>query len=88
MENKRIELLISAAKAEAVRAKELFPESEHLTLAHAEESGEVTKAALDYFYGKGDLHQLDKEIVQCMAMCIRLWSEGDPSINLPPCDTI
>lgn len=76
--------LMLAAEAEAERAKVLFPDPNHLTLALAEEAGEVIKAVLNLHNGKGTVKDVDKEIVQCIAMCIRLWLEGDPSVNLKP----
>jgi NTP pyrophosphatase (non-canonical NTP hydrolase) len=79
-----IDDILLAAKGEQARAKVLFPNPKHLTLALAEEAGEVTKAVLNFYSGKGSVEDIDKEIVQCMAMCIRLWNEGDPAVNLKP----
>jgi hypothetical protein len=67
---------------EANRARGLFPKSDHLTLALAEEAGEVTKAVLDHRQGKCGLAGVRKEIVQTMAMCLRLAAEGDPTVDL------
>lgn len=67
---------------EANRARGLFPKSDHLTLALAEEAGEVTKAVLDHRQGRCALVGVRKEIVQTMAMCLRLAAEGDPTVNL------
>ena len=72
------------AKLEAERARSLYPNPDHLTLALAEEAGEVTKAVLDNFDNKCDIYEVRKEIIQCVAMCIRLWGEGDPTVNLDP----
>jgi len=76
-------MLLIAAQAEAARARTLFPGSRHLALALAEESGEVTKAVLDHWEGKGNIRQVDKELVHCVATCLRLWEEGDCTVNLP-----
>lgn len=67
---------------EANRARGLFPHPNHLTLALAEEAGEITKAVLDHRQGKADLASVRKEIVQTMAMCLRLATEGDPTVDL------
>lgn len=81
--------LLRRAKQEAIRARGLFPKPDHLLHALTEEHGEVVKAALDIHGGKGNYVDLDKEIVQCMAMCIRLHEEGDPAINLKsPADVV
>lgn len=76
--------LFRQALAEVERARELFPGSKHLVLALAEESGEVVKAVLDNYHGKegAALEDIEKEIVQLVAMCVRLWEEGDPSLGL------
>lgn len=74
--------LCIAACLEANRARGLFPKPDHLTLALAEEAGAVTKAVLDHRHGKYDLAAVRKEIVQTMAMCLRLATEGDPTVGL------
>jgi len=83
--------LLIAAMAEAKRARDLFPSPRHLVLAFAEESGEVVKAALDYFNGSTDpdatesmMAEVEKELIQACAMLIRLYDEGDPTIRLDP----
>ena len=75
--------LLLAACAEAVRARTLYPKTDHLALALAEEAGEVVKAALDLRQGKGTAEGLRKELVQCIAMCIRLAEEGDAALGIP-----
>jgi hypothetical protein len=74
--------LCIAACHEANRARGLYPNPNHLTLALAEEAGEITKAVLDHRQGKADLASVRKEIVQTMAMCLRLATEGDPTVEL------
>ncbi len=76
--------LLTAAQLETARARTLFPDPAHLLHALTEEHGEVVKAALNLYEGKGTYEELDKEIVQLIAMCIRLHEEGDPAINLDP----
>jgi hypothetical protein len=77
-----MEYLFDAAEAEVNRARSLFPKSDHLLHALTEEYGEVVKAALDIHAGKGSYDDLETEIIQLIAMCIRLYEEGDPTINL------
>jgi hypothetical protein len=74
--------LCTDACLEADHARGLFPKPDHLTLALAEEAGEVTKAVLDYKQKKTHLAAVRKEIVQTMAMCLRLACEGDPTVDL------
>lgn len=76
--------LFKQALAEVERARELFPGSKHLVLALAEESGGVVKAAMDFCHGKegATAADIDKEIVQLVAMCVRLWEEGDSTLGL------
>jgi NTP pyrophosphatase (non-canonical NTP hydrolase) len=75
--------ILKSAMAETNRARTLHPSPEHLTLALAEEAGEVTKAVLDFKAGKGTLAHVGTELIQTMAMCIRLYEEGDPTVCLP-----
>jgi len=37
-----------------------------------EESGEVTKAVLDYHYAGGSLEHIQEELIQTAAMCMRM----------------
>lgn len=76
--------LLERAQKEAERARGIFPDPKNLLLALVEEHGEVVKAALDIQQKDGAYDDLDKEIVQCMAMCIRLHEEGDPAIGVEP----
>ena len=71
---------------ETAYARQLFPKPNHLVLAMVEESGEVVKATLDLYSGKDGAteNKIKKEIIQLMAMCIRLLTEGDPTVKLKP----
>lgn len=88
--------LLIDVQAELKRARSLYPTSEHMTLAHAEEAGEVVKAALDIktkmnpqpnahtrkqFYGR-----LRQEIIQSIVTAIRLAEEGDVALGVDPCE--
>lgn len=93
--------MLVAAVMEAGRARSLFPDPDHLVLAFAEEAGEVVKAALDlrntisagvrdgkpYLPRAAYLHrEVLTEMIQAVAMLIRLYDEGDPTILLDPQD--
>ena len=82
--NKEQQIIYWEVEKELERARSKFPEPDLLVTAFAEEAGEVVKAALDHYAGKGELVEVKKEIIQCMAMCIRLLEEGDPIHKLPP----
>ncbi len=40
-----------------------------------EEAGEVTKAVLDYHFGVSTLNEIEKELIQTAAMCMRMLEE-------------
>lgn len=82
------ERLFVNAVAEVERARAKFLSPDHLTLAFAEESGEVVKAILDFKHGKAHIEDVQKEMVQAMAMLIRLAEEGDPTVKLPGDKTV
>ena len=44
----------------------------HAVAIMAEESGESTRAALNYVYEEQPLNELKKELVQTAAMCVRV----------------
>ena len=75
MENVRQEL-------DGARSK--FPDDEKLLHAMQEEAGEVTREFLQEHYGKGSNQQVYKELIQTIAMCVRLIQEGDPEFNFIP----
>ena len=79
---------------EVARARAKFPAPDHLTLALAEEAGEVVKAVLDHrnaarrdqvpWVDRSPLQQaVLGELVQTAAMVLRLAEEGDPQVDLP-----
>lgn len=70
--------------AEMQRARSKFPDPDLLLSAFSEESGEVVKAVLDHYAGKGPLQDVRKELIQAAAMAGRLLEEGDPIHALPP----
>lgn len=68
--------------AELRLARRWFPKPDLLVLALAEEAGEVVKAALDLRVGKPTASHaaLRKELIQTIAMAVRLLEEGDPLV--------
>lgn len=78
MQLQAIFLLVSQEVAKA-RAK--FPSNRHLLHAFVEEAGEVTKAFLDSEQGKADEAAILKELIQTIAMAVRLMQEGDPDFK-------
>ena len=70
---------------EVSRARGLHPDPALLSLAFAEESGEVIKALLDHREGKpgATMAAFRKECIQAAAMAVRLYQEGDPAVVKP-----
>jgi NTP pyrophosphatase (non-canonical NTP hydrolase) len=66
-----IELMISELR----KAEEKFPgwpvDPVHGAAIVAEEAGELTQAALDLYYGRGDREKMRKEAAQTAAMGLR-----------------
>lgn len=71
-----VEDFLDQVRAELTRARALFPGDRIMTLAMAEEFGELVKAVLDE-------HSSDvrKEAVQTAAMAARVILDGDASVN-------
>lgn len=61
-----------------------YPAPNKTTLKVAEECGEVVQAANKLSEGRGTVKELHEEIVQALAMLMRLAIEGDATINLLP----
>ena len=68
--------------AELKRARAKFPNSALLVTALTEEHGEAVKAVLDRLQGKPV--DVSAELVQVIAMAVRLLEEGDRMHALPP----
>lgn len=83
-EAKALEETIGAALLEADKAMRKFPQPNYVISKVAEESGEVVKAAIHCAEGREAREAVLAEVVQCMAMLIRLCLEGDQVHGLPP----
>ena len=75
--------LVEAAREEAAKAMRKFPQPNYVISKVAEEAGEVVKAALHCAEGRETPWNVREEIVQAMAMLIRLYVEGDQVHGLP-----
>ena len=75
--------LVEAARTEAEKAMRKFPQPNYVISKVAEEAGEVVKAAIHCAEGREAPENVKLEIVQAMAMLIRLYVEGDQVHGLP-----
>lgn len=89
--------LAADVTAELERARAKFPRANLLTTALSEEYGEAVRAVLEHLgavmrqndtlEGQVEVmkfrHDVRKELVQTIAMCVRLEQEGDPDHKLP-----
>lgn len=69
--------VFDAAQAEAHKAMRKFPQPNYVISKVAEEAGEVVKAAIHCAENRETKEAVLGEVVQCMAMLIRLCLEGD-----------
>jgi phosphoribosyl-ATP pyrophosphohydrolase len=76
--------LVEEAAVEADYAMKKFPQPNYVISKVAEEAGEVVKAAIHCAEGRGDRESVRSEIVQAVAMLMRLFLEGDQVHGLPP----
>jgi phosphoribosyl-ATP pyrophosphohydrolase len=80
----KIEALLNQAIEEAYKAMRAYPQPNYVITKVAEESGEVVKAAVHCAEGRGDPEDVRDEIVQAIAMQLRLFIEGDQVHGLAP----
>ena len=80
--------LVSRARAAATKATTKFPQPNYVVLKIAEEAGEVVRGCVHYAEKRMDWSEVEGEIVQLLAMLIRLVTEGD-QVNgvIPPLAT-
>lgn len=76
--------LVTAARIRADKAMRKFPQPNYVLNKVAEESGEVIKAVIHYTEGREDWANVEGEIIDNLAMLIRLVSEGDQVIGFTP----
>lgn len=70
---------------EVARARAKFPGNKLCVTAFTEEHGEAVRAVLEHYYAPSPekLADVRKELIQTIAMAVRLLEEGDPVHGLP-----
>lgn len=76
--------LVDDAKLRAETAMQKFPQPNYVLTKFAEESGEVVKECVHYAEGRGNWQFVEHELVDTLAMIIRLLREGDHIHGLIP----
>lgn len=76
--------LLDKAKERAVKAAEKFPQPNYVLNKFSEESGEVVKEIIHYTENRGQWARVEDEIVDLLAMTLRLLKEGDGVIGFVP----
>lgn len=79
--------LVKKARSAADKAMRKFPQPNYVLNKVAEESGEVIKAVIHYTEGREEWANVEGEIIDNLAMLIRLVVEGDQVIGFTPPDT-
>lgn len=69
--------LVAEAKDRAKKAMVKYPQPNYVLTKFGEESGEVTKECVHYLEGRGNWDFVKYEMVDVLAMMIRLLVEGD-----------
>ncbi|QJI52291.1 hypothetical protein [Cronobacter phage JC01] len=69
--------LVDDAMERAEAAMQKFPQPNYVLTKFGEEAGEVTKECVHYLEGRGSWHRVESEMVDVLAMMIRLLREGD-----------
>ncbi|HGK4843910.1 TPA: hypothetical protein ACJ2XA_004255 [Kluyvera georgiana] len=76
--------LVAMARVSADKAMRKFPQPNYVLLKVAEEAGEVVQAGVHYAEKRMEWGQVEGEIVQLLAMLIRLVTEGDQINGVTP----
>ncbi|WP_250134104.1 hypothetical protein [Citrobacter europaeus] len=76
--------LVAMARVSADKAMRKFPQPNYVLLKVAEEAGEVVQAGVHYAEKRMEWEQVEGEIVQLLAMLIRLVTEGDQINGVTP----
>ncbi|KFC13149.1 hypothetical protein GTGU_00145 [Trabulsiella guamensis ATCC 49490] len=76
--------LVAAARVRADKAMRKFPQPNYVLNKVAEESGEVIKAVIHFTEGREEWRNVEGEIIDNLAMLIRLVQEGDQVIGFTP----
>lgn len=78
--------LVAAARVRADKAMRRYPQPNYVLNKVAEESGEVIKAVIHYTEGREQWSNVESEIIDNLAMLLRLVTEGDQVIGFTPPD--
>lgn len=78
--------LVKKARLAADKAMRKFPQPNYVLNKVAEESGEVIKAVIHYTEGREEWANVEGELIDNLAMLIRLVVEGDQVIGFTPPD--
>lgn len=78
--------LVAAARVRADKAMRKHPQPNYVLNKVAEESGEVIKAVIHYTEGREVWANVENELIDNLAMLIRLVTEGDQVIGFTPPD--
>ena len=76
--------LVAAARKSADKAMRKYPQPNYVLLKVAEEAGEVVRAGVHYAENRMTWDEVEGEIVQLLAMLIRLVTEGDQINGVTP----
>ncbi len=76
--------LVNAGRLAADKAMRKHPQPNYVLLKVAEEAGEVVQAGVHFAEGRMTWQDLEGEIVQLLAMLIRLVTEGDQVNGIKP----
>lgn len=79
--------LVAKARLSADKAMRKHPQPNYVLLKVAEEAGEVIQAGVHFAENRMDWNHVEGEIVQLMAMLIRLVTEGDQVNGIAPPDS-
>ena len=80
-----VDNLLERAVAQMLTAQEKFPQPNYVLLKVAEEAGEVVQAGVHLAEGRDfTKDDLDAEIIDLIAMALRLAVEGDQINGVPP----
>lgn len=79
-----INRIILCAKNEMKSAIDNYPQPNFVALKLAEECGEAVKAAVHYTEDRETWENVEKEVIQTIAMCLRLLVEGDQVNGIIP----
>lgn len=78
------DLLVDLARQEAAKAISRFPQPNYTLLKFSDESGEVIKGAVHYGENRETWENVEREIIQTLAMTIRFLREGDGISKIYP----